>query len=174
MPGRARRGECGPASFLLCGAALLAVVPAGSAALAFGPARATPQAPAAETSAATKSKPAASSKKKKKSAARRPTAPEPERIREIQQALAREGFYKAEPTGKWDEASAEAMKGFQTAKGLPATGKLEALSLQKLGLGSPVAGVAPPEAHGTGEEYPRPPVAHPGADPPAAAAKPPR
>jgi peptidoglycan hydrolase-like protein with peptidoglycan-binding domain len=70
--------------------------------------------------------------------------PEPARIREIQQALAREGYYQGEPTGKWDEPSMAAMKQFQAAKGLAPTGKLEALSLQKLGLGSPVAGLAPP------------------------------
>jgi len=71
-------------------------------------------------------------------------APEPERIKEIQQALAGKGFYQGEPTGKWDESSAAAMKNFQQASGLQPTGKIEALSLQKLGLGSPVAGKAAP------------------------------
>jgi peptidoglycan hydrolase-like protein with peptidoglycan-binding domain len=72
-------------------------------------------------------------------------APDPARIKEIQQALAREGFYHDDPTGKWDDSTADAMKQFQQAKGLPSTGKIEALSLQKLGLGSPVAGLAPPD-----------------------------
>jgi hypothetical protein len=36
------------------------------------------------------------------------------------------------------------MKEFQTSKGLTATGKLGALSLQKLGLGSEIAGKAAP------------------------------
>jgi len=80
--------------------------------------------------------------------------PDPARITEIQQALAREGFYKDEPTGKWDASSADAMKRFQEAKSLPPTGKIEALSLQKLGLGSPVAGMAAPD--------PQPAVAAPG------------
>jgi len=75
----------------------------------------------------------------------------------------REGYYQGEPSGKWDEASVAAMKQFQAAKGLAPTGKLEALSLQKLGLGSPVTGLAPPE--------PRP---APAADPQPAATKPPR
>jgi peptidoglycan hydrolase-like protein with peptidoglycan-binding domain len=83
-------------------------------------------------------------KKSSSSRARRQLAPEPARIKEIQQALAREGFYQGEPTGKWDESTVAAMKNFQQSKGLPATGKIEALSLQKLGLGSPVAGLAPP------------------------------
>jgi len=85
-----------------------------------------------------------SAKKKKSSASRRQMAPEPARIREIQEALAREGFYQGGPTGKWDDSTAAAMKSFQESKGLPPTGKIEALSLQKLGLGSPVAGIAPP------------------------------
>jgi len=93
-----------------------------------------------------KTVPARSPSKKKKSAAtRRQVAPEPSRIKEIQQALAREGFYHEEPTGKWDEPTVDAMKQFQQSKGLSPTGKIEALSLQKLGLGSPVAGLAAPD-----------------------------
>jgi peptidoglycan hydrolase-like protein with peptidoglycan-binding domain len=71
-------------------------------------------------------------------------APTPERIREIQSALAEAGFYQREPTGKWDAYSVEALKKFQEANGLKPTGKLDALSLQKLGLGSEIAGLAPP------------------------------
>ena len=71
-------------------------------------------------------------------------APTPERIREIQTALAREGAYTGEPNGKWDAASVEAMKRFQAAHGLNPTGKFDALSLQKLGLGSQITGVAAP------------------------------
>ena len=82
--------------------------------------------------------------RKKSRASRRQTAPDPERIKEIQGALAREGYYHGEATGKWDEATTGAMKNFQQANGLQPTGKIEALSLQKLGLGSPVAGVAAP------------------------------
>lgn len=78
-------------------------------------------------------------------------APTPDRIREIQSALAREGAYSGEPNGKWDPASVEAMKRFQASHGLSPTGKLDALSLQKLGLGSGVAGLAAPRA-------PAPPV----------------
>ncbi len=76
--------------------------------------------------------------------ARGQKAPTAERIREIQSALSREGVYEGEPSGKWDAASVAAMKRFQTADGLNPTGKLDALSLQKLGLGSQIAGLAPP------------------------------
>jgi peptidoglycan hydrolase-like protein with peptidoglycan-binding domain len=99
---------------------------------------------AAQSSATAPAHPAAQKKKKASSKTRRQLAPEPARIKEIQGALAREGFYQGEPTGKWDEATVAAMKSFQESKGLQPTGKIEALSLQKLGLGSPVAGLAPP------------------------------
>jgi peptidoglycan hydrolase-like protein with peptidoglycan-binding domain len=75
---------------------------------------------------------------------RGPKAPTPDRIREIQSALAHEGAYSGEPNGKWGPASVEAMKRFQASHGLSPTGKLDALSLQKLGLGSGVAGLAAP------------------------------
>ena len=71
-------------------------------------------------------------------------APTPERVLEIQNALAAKGCYSGEPTGKWDARTVEAMKKFQSENGLAVTGKLEAKSLQKLGLGSEIAGVARP------------------------------
>jgi len=66
------------------------------------------------------------------------------RIREIQTALAAQGTYKGEPSGKWDDATEESMKQFQSAHGLTPSGKLDALSLQKLGLGSETAGRGAP------------------------------
>jgi peptidoglycan hydrolase-like protein with peptidoglycan-binding domain len=71
-------------------------------------------------------------------------APTPERITEIQQALAKGGSYTGKPTGKWDDSTAEAMRKFQESHSLSPTGKLDARSLQLLGLGSPIAGVAAP------------------------------
>ncbi len=71
-------------------------------------------------------------------------APTPERIREIQAALARESAYTGEPNGKWDAESVEAMKRFQAAHELAPSGKVDARSLQRLGLGSKTAGAAPP------------------------------
>jgi peptidoglycan hydrolase-like protein with peptidoglycan-binding domain len=71
-------------------------------------------------------------------------APTPDRIREIQSALAASDSYKGTPTGQWDAGSVEAMKHFQQVNGLNPTGKLDALSLQKLGLGSDTAGRGAP------------------------------
>ena len=73
-------------------------------------------------------------------------APTPERINEIQAALNKRGFYSGEPTGKWDDSSTESMKKFQSANGLNPTGKFDALTLQKLGLGAETAGLGAPTA----------------------------
>jgi peptidoglycan hydrolase-like protein with peptidoglycan-binding domain len=71
-------------------------------------------------------------------------APTADRITEIQQALAKDGSFAGAPNGKWDAATLEAMKKFQEAHGLNPSGKLDAKTLQQLGLGSHTAGVAPP------------------------------
>jgi peptidoglycan hydrolase-like protein with peptidoglycan-binding domain len=71
-------------------------------------------------------------------------APTAQRISEIQSALAAQGSYKAQPNGKWDAATIQAMKDFQGSHGLTATGKLDAPTLQKLGMGSEIAGRAAP------------------------------
>jgi peptidoglycan hydrolase-like protein with peptidoglycan-binding domain len=73
-------------------------------------------------------------------------APAPERITEIQQALAKDGSFGGSPNGKWDDTTVEAMKKFQSTHGLNASGKLDARSLEKLGLGSQTAGIAEPVA----------------------------
>src|SRR6266403_892292 len=70
--------------------------------------------------------------------------PTPDRISEIQQALAKDGSFTGKPNGKWDAATMEATRKFQEAHGLSPTGKLDAKTLQQLGLGSQTAGVAPP------------------------------
>jgi peptidoglycan hydrolase-like protein with peptidoglycan-binding domain len=71
-------------------------------------------------------------------------APTPDRVAEIQQALAKDGSYTVKANGKWDESTTNAMRKFQESHGLNPTGKLDAKTLQQLGLGSPTAGVAPP------------------------------
>ncbi len=71
-------------------------------------------------------------------------APAPERISEIQTALAKDGSFGGKPSGKWDPATIDAMKKFQESHGLNPSGKLDAKTLQKLGLGSQTAGLAPP------------------------------
>ena len=71
-------------------------------------------------------------------------APAPERISEIQQALAKDRSFTGTPNGKWDDSTVEAMSKFQSGHGLNPSGKLDAPTLQKLGLGSQTAGVAAP------------------------------
>ena len=71
-------------------------------------------------------------------------APTSERINEIQGALAKNGAYAGEPSGKWDDSTVEAMKKFQASHGLNPSGKMDALTLQKLGLGSETAGMGVP------------------------------
>ena len=106
----------------------------------------TPRARKAGLSAKTANATAGKPKKSKRRAKRErgQKAPTAERIAEIQKALAQDGSYSGTPTGKWDARSVEAMKQFQAAHGLNPTGKLDAHSLQKLGMGSDVAGVAAP------------------------------
>src|ERR1700688_4054192 len=70
--------------------------------------------------------------------------PTPDRITEIQQALAKDGSFRGTSNGKWDDSTVEAMKKFQAGHGLNPSGKLDAQTLQKLGLGSQTAGVAAP------------------------------
>ena len=71
--------------------------------------------------------------------------PSSDRISEIQSALAREGYYKGDPNGRLDANTVAALEKFQSANDLDANGKLDAPTLQKLGLGSDIAGVAAPK-----------------------------
>jgi murein L,D-transpeptidase YcbB/YkuD len=95
------------------------------------------------TSAAKKASGRSSSSKraKKQPGQKTPTA---DRVIEIQAALAKDGSFQGEPSGKWDDATAAAMRRFQASHGLNASGKLDAPTLQRLGLGSQTAGVAAP------------------------------
>jgi peptidoglycan hydrolase-like protein with peptidoglycan-binding domain len=100
--------------------------------------------PAAQT---TPKKTSASSKSKRKRTAAKPKGqktPTADRIKEIQTALQKDGAYQGEPNGKWDDATAEAMKKYQDKNGLSPTGKIDALTLEKLGLGSDTAGKGAP------------------------------
>jgi peptidoglycan hydrolase-like protein with peptidoglycan-binding domain len=102
----------------------------------------------AQTTAKKKAKSSSSPRKGKSGQSSRrqvgQKAPTPQRISEIQQALAKNGAYAGTPNGKWDASTLEAMKKFQGAHGLTASGKLDAKTLQQLGLGSQTAGMAPP------------------------------
>jgi peptidoglycan hydrolase-like protein with peptidoglycan-binding domain len=104
-----------------------------------------------KTSTSTSSKTSGkSSRRSKKVSSRKKQkgqmAPTPDRISEIQQALAKDGAFSGSPNGKWDDSTVEAMKKFQSLHSLNPSGKLDALTLEKLGLGSQTAGVAEPIA----------------------------
>lgn len=62
----------------------------------------------------------------------------------------KEGYLEGEPNGVWDGATTAAMKRFQKENGFRVTGKPEALSLIKLGLGSPTAGSGAPRERPAG------------------------
>lgn len=93
-----------------------------------------------------------SAKSGKKAPVKRPTtwrnrqlAPSADRYREIQTALAGKGYLKSEDaTGTWNASSADALKKFQSAQNLDASGKINALSLIALGLGPKREPLAPP------------------------------
>jgi hypothetical protein len=99
---------------------------------------------AAQTSSTSTKKKKASSKSKKKGKVKGQAAPTPDRIKEIQTALQKDGSYEGTPTGKWDAETMDAMKKYQDKKGLNPTGKIDAVTLNKLGLGSGTAGKGAP------------------------------
>jgi len=115
----------------------------------FGVFAASGQAQNAARRKSTSSKSASSSRRsrasrKSKGRERGQKAPTADRISEIQQALAKDGSFTGTPNGKWDASTMEATRKFQEAHGLNPTGKLDAKTLQQLGLGSPTTGIAPP------------------------------
>jgi peptidoglycan hydrolase-like protein with peptidoglycan-binding domain len=59
----------------------------------------------------------------------------PGRAVEIQRALSQSGYYRGEPTGRWDDQTRDAMRRYQAANGFGVTGLPDAKSLMKLGLG---------------------------------------
>lgn len=104
------------------------------------------QGASATSSSTSTAKKTTARKKKHHYSRRQPSqkAPTADRISEIQSALARNGYYQGDPSGKWDSNTVAAMQKFQSDHGLDANGKLDARSLQKLGLGSDIAGVSAP------------------------------
>jgi peptidoglycan hydrolase-like protein with peptidoglycan-binding domain len=99
---------------------------------------------AGNTAAAQSSVNKKKNKRKVKRTPRGQKAPTSDRIREIQDALSREGALDGKPSGKWDATTVEAMKKFQGNHGLSPTGKIDAATLEKLGLGSDTAGKGAP------------------------------
>lgn len=129
-------------------AALPAAVPAAQKAAVKPPAKQSKQSGAGQK-ASTRRRTV-----RKKAATKKPRGqqqPEPQRIREIQQALAGRG-YAVEPTGVWDAATIEALKRFQddnNIRNLTGKGKLDPLTLIALGLGPPQSRPAPSGAAAT-------------------------
>lgn len=64
-----------------------------------------------------------------------PMQPAPERVSEIQQALAAKGYYAGSTNGVWGPESIDALKRFQKDHNLRDDGRLSSLSLISLGLG---------------------------------------
>jgi len=115
----------------------------------------------AKTPTASKPKTASTSKttSARKKAPPRPRTqqePTPERYREIQQALIDKAYLDGPPSGVWDASSMDAMKRFQTDQKLQITGKLDALSLIRLGLG-PKRQALPPNGLAASPEAPKQP-----------------
>ncbi|GAC1618010.1 MAG: hypothetical protein NVS9B13_05360 [Candidatus Acidiferrum sp.] len=58
--------------------------------------------------------------------------------------MSKDGSYAGTPNGRWDSSTVEAVRKYQAGHGLNPSGKLDAKTLEQLGLGSKTAGVAPP------------------------------
>lgn len=114
--------------------------PAKAPATAAAPKSPSTTAPPAKKSAAPAKKSSAAPRKgsRKRSTAARSSpsqaAPTPDRIREIQQALAGRG-YETPVNGTWGKESEAALAKFQTDQNLDGKGKLNSLSIIALGLG---------------------------------------
>jgi peptidoglycan hydrolase-like protein with peptidoglycan-binding domain len=122
----------------------------------------------ARSAQATASPTAPTHKKSKKHHAKsepKQKAPTPDRITEIQSALLRGGYYRGDPNGKWDSNTVAAVQKFQSANGIEGTGKLDAPTLQKLGLGSDIAGVSAPKPVASHSASPMPSSNTPNAAP---------
>jgi len=113
----------------------------------------------AQNSTTTTRKKKASAKSRRKPKVKGQAAPTPDRIKDIQTALQKDGSYEGEPTGKWDAATTDAMKKYQDKNGFSPTGKIDALSLNKLGLGSGTAGKGAPVPTATSSAAPADPSA---------------
>jgi hypothetical protein len=128
------------------------------------PVKSAAKTPAATTKTATVTHTAAAKKSVgKKVAVKRTTwrnrqaTPSNDRYREIQNALVARGALQPEAaTGSWDQASADALKKFQSEQNLDSNGKINSLSLIALGLGPRHDSPAPKTADGGNNDLPEP------------------
>ena len=96
----------------------------------------TSKAKKAHTSAAsTKTRTATSKRRKKSSRVRGQQKIDSQRVQSIQEALIREHYLRGEATGKWDQASEEAMRRYQADNGWQNKTVPDSRALIKLGLG---------------------------------------
>lgn len=78
-------------------------------------------------------------KRRRKSAHAAPSYqlhPDPDRYRQIQQALVDRGYFTGQANGEWKDDSVAALKHFQADRKMDDDGKIDALSLKALGLGA--------------------------------------
>jgi len=111
--------------------------PAKSAGSAKGSPKGSPKRSLRDSPGSSKKGSSRAASKRSRRTVYRQQQPEPERIREIQQALADHG-YPLEVNGAWDASTVEALKKFQTdqnIENLSGKGKLDSMTLIALGLG---------------------------------------
>jgi peptidoglycan hydrolase-like protein with peptidoglycan-binding domain len=93
-------------------------------------------APAAKAPAKKAATPAKkTSKKRVVSGPVRQTGPTAERYKQIQQALIDKGYMQGSATGDWEPDSVAALRHFQADQKLEVSGKINSLTLIRLGLG---------------------------------------
>ena len=121
---------------------ILLLVAAGAVAQTTKTAPKQPSSPSKSSTAPKQTSPAKSSTSSKSAPKKRAVArprvqqqPTPARYTEIQQALIAKGYFAGPADGVWGPESVAALKRFQEDQKLEATGKINALSLIRLGLG---------------------------------------
>jgi peptidoglycan hydrolase-like protein with peptidoglycan-binding domain len=110
-----------------------------------------PKSPAKKPVAARKPAPRKAPARKAASVPQRQSRPTKDRYMEIQQALADAGYFAGPVNGVWNGASVEALRQFQEAEGLEATGKIDAHSLIRLDLGPQYDTPAEPSEASSGD-----------------------
>jgi len=86
-----------------------------------------------------------SGKKTAKSSAHGQHTIDPERTRQIQEALIHEHYLSGEPTGKWDQSTKDALAKYQEANGWQTKSLPDSRALIKLGLGPDKKGLLNPD-----------------------------
>ena len=90
---------------------------------------------------------------------------DPQRAREIQEALIREHYLKEEASGVWDDASQKAMERYQADQGWQSKMVPDARALIKLGLGPDHEHLLNPQSAMTSQPPRRAPVSTPAPSP---------